>query len=37
MVGMAFGTITHRQSLDSLAGFAETVMPALAKEAAPAK
>jgi alkanesulfonate monooxygenase SsuD/methylene tetrahydromethanopterin reductase-like flavin-dependent oxidoreductase (luciferase family) len=37
MVGMAFGTISHQQSLDSLAGFAETVMPALSKEFAPAK
>jgi alkanesulfonate monooxygenase SsuD/methylene tetrahydromethanopterin reductase-like flavin-dependent oxidoreductase (luciferase family) len=37
MVSMAFGNLSHAQALNSLSGFRETVMPALAKEAAPAK
>jgi hypothetical protein len=37
MVSMAFGNLSQAQALNSLSGFRETVMPALAKEAAPAK
>jgi alkanesulfonate monooxygenase SsuD/methylene tetrahydromethanopterin reductase-like flavin-dependent oxidoreductase (luciferase family) len=37
MVSMAFGNLIHAQAMNSLAGFTETVMPALAKATVPAK
>jgi len=37
MLGMAWGSLTHEQAMRTLAGVAETVMPAFSREAAPAK